>query len=155
MNLMQKLVTFSLDDGRFALHAAAVLRVIRAVEITPLPNAPEIVSGILNIQGQIVPVYDIRARFHLPTREVSLSDHLIIAATEKRNIALLVDSVDDVIETPEEKIVAAERILPELEYVQGVVKTQDGMILIHDLERFLSPGEERALEEAMGGIEPR
>ena len=74
---------------------------------------------------------------------------MIVAYTSKRTIALLVDSVSDVIEIPEEKIIASESILPELEYVEGVVKTEDGMILIHDLEQFLSLHEEKALNEAM------
>ncbi len=59
------------------------------------------------------------------------------------------DSVSDVIEISEEKIIAGEKILPGLEYVEGVVKTEDGMILIHDLEQFLSFQEEKALHEAM------
>jgi purine-binding chemotaxis protein CheW len=54
-----------------------------------------------------------------------------------------------VIEISEEKIIASESILPGLEYVEGVVKTEDGMILIHDLEQFLSLQEEKALHEAM------
>jgi purine-binding chemotaxis protein CheW len=64
----------------------------------------------------------------------------------------MVDSVDDVIETPEERIIDAEQILPELEYVEGVVKTQGGMVLIHDLERFLSLPEEKALDEALEAL---
>jgi purine-binding chemotaxis protein CheW len=80
---------------------------------------------------------------------MQLGNQLIIASTLKRTVALLVDSVNDVIEIPEEKIIAGEKILPGLEYVEGVVKTEDGMILIHDLEQFLSLQEEKALHEAM------
>jgi purine-binding chemotaxis protein CheW len=60
--------------------------------------------------------------------------------------------VNDVIEIPEEKIIAAEQILPELEYVEGVVKTEGGMVLIHDLEKFLSLPEQKALDEAMEAL---
>jgi len=152
MKRLRKLVTFSLDDRKFALYVSAVQRIIRVVEVTPLPKAPEIVVGIINLQGQVIPVFDIRMRFHLPAREVQLNDQLIIATTMKRTVALLVDSVDDVIEIPEEKIIAAEQILPELEYVEGIVKTQGGMVLIHDLEKFLSRHEEKALDEAMEAL---
>ena len=152
MKRLRKLVTFSLDDRKFALYVSAVQRIIRVVEVTPLPKAPEIVIGIINMQGQVIPVFDIRMRFHLPAREVQLNDQLIIASTTKRTVALLVDSVNDVIEIPEEKIIAAEQILPELEYVEGVVKTEGSMILIHDLERFLSLLEEKALDEAMEAL---
>ena len=152
MKRLRKLVTFSLDDRKFALYVSAVQRIVRVVEVTALPKAPEIVVGIINLQGQVIPVFDIRMRFHLPAREVQLNDQLIIASTTKRTVALLVDSVDDVIEIPEEKIIAAEQILPELAYVEGVMKTEDGMILIHDLERFLSLHEETALDEALEAL---
>jgi purine-binding chemotaxis protein CheW len=152
MKRLRKLVTFSLDDRKFALYVSAVQRIVRVVEVTALPKAPEIVSGIISMQGQVIPVFDIRMRFHLPAREVQLNDQLIIASTTKRTVALLVDSVNDVIEIPEEKIIAAEQILPELEYVEGVVKTEGGMVLIHDLETFLSRHEEKALDEAMEAL---
>ncbi|MDD2389783.1 MAG: chemotaxis protein CheW, partial [Desulfobacterales bacterium] len=74
--------------------------------------------------------------------------------TAKRTVALIVDSVDDVIEIPHERIIAAEQILPELEYVEGVMKSESGMILIHDLEQFLSLPEEKALGEAMEALNP-
>jgi purine-binding chemotaxis protein CheW len=152
MKRLRKLVTFSLDDRKFALYVSTVQRIIRVVEVTALPKAPEIVVGIINTQGQIIPVFDIRMRFHLPTREVQLNDQMIIATTAKRTVALMVDSVDDVIEIPGERIIAAEQILPELEYVEGVIKTEEGMVLIHDLEKFLSLPEEKTLNEAMEAL---
>jgi purine-binding chemotaxis protein CheW len=152
MKRLRKLVTFSLDDRKFALYVSAVQRIIRVVEVTALPKAPEIVVGIINMQGQVIPVFDIRIRFHLPVIEVRLNDQMIIASTTKRTVALIVDSVNDVIEIPAEKIIAAEQILPELEYVEGVVKTEGGMVLIHDLERFLSRHEEKALDEALEAL---
>ena len=152
MNRLNQLAIFHLDDGKFALFLSAVIRTIRVVEITSLPKAPEIVLGVINMHGRIIPVFDIRKRFHLPQREMQLCDQLIVASTSKRTVALLVDSVDDVKEIPEEKIFAAEQILPELEYVEGVMKTEDGMVLIHDLEKFLSLHEEKALDEALEAL---
>ena len=149
MNRLIRFVNFNLDDQKYALFLSAVVRIIRVVEITGLPKAPEIVLGVINMHGLIIPVFDIRKRFRLPQREMQLDDQLIIASTSKRTVALLVDSVSDVIEISEEKIIAGENILPGMEYVEGVVKTEDGMILIHDLEQFLSLQEEKALHEAM------
>jgi purine-binding chemotaxis protein CheW len=149
---LRKLVTFNLDDRKFALYVSAVQRMIRVVEVTALPKAPEIVVGIINLQGTVISVFDIRMRFRLPAREVRIDDQMIIATTAKRTVALLVDSVNGVIEIPEEEIIAAEQILPNLEYVEGVVKNEDGMILIHDLERFLSLPEEKILDEALEAL---
>jgi purine-binding chemotaxis protein CheW len=154
MNRLNRLVSFNLDDQKYALFLSAVIRIIRVVEITSLPKAPDIVLGVINMHGQIVPVLDIRKRFRLPQREIQLDNQLIIAQTSKRTVALLVDFVSDVVEISEEKIIAGEHILPGMEYVEGVVKTEDDMILIHDLEQFLSLQEEKALHESMEDLKP-
>jgi purine-binding chemotaxis protein CheW len=152
MNRLIRLVHFHLDDQKYALFLSAVIRIIRVVEITSLPKAPEIVAGIINLRGTFIPVFDIRRRFRLPPREAQLSDQMIIATTARRTVALSVDSVDDVTEIPEERITATEQILPELGYVEGVMKTEGGMVLIHDLEKFLSLPEEKTLGEAMEAL---
>lgn len=144
-----QLVIFSLDEQSYALHLAAVKRVVRLVEITPLPKAPEIVLGVVNVQGEIIPVVNIRKRFGLSERDMSLADQLIIAGTSKRTVALVVNSVISIIEYPEQDLISAEKILSGIEYVEGVVKFEDGIILIHNLDKFLSLNEERALDEAI------
>ena len=144
-----QLVLFALDEQRYALDLASVERAVRVVDVTPLPKAPSIVLGIVNVKGDVVPVYDLRRRFRLPEREIDLADQLMIATTSRQIVALVVDSVDGVIEVAEEELAAADKILPEIEYVQGVVKLPDGLVLIHDLDRFLSPEEERILDEAL------
>lgn len=149
MDSIQQLVVFHLDESRYALHLAAVERIVRVVEITPLPDAPEIVLGIVNVHGAIVPVVDVRKRFRLPVRESSLDDHLIIARTPSRTVGLVVDATSGVIERREAEIASPRGILPSMDYVEGVVKFKDGLILIHDLETFLSLAEEKALEQAI------
>ena len=143
------LVLFALDDQRFALALSSVERVVRVVDVTPLPSAPPIVLGVINVMGDVVPVYDLRRRFHLPEREIDLADQLMIATTSRQTVALLVDLVSGVLEVAEDEIASAEKILPEIEYVHGVVKLPDGLVLIHDLDRFLSPEEERRLDQAL------
>ena len=145
-----QLVVFTLDNHRYALHLAVVERAVRMVEITPLPKAPEIVSGVINLQGRIVPVLNIRKRFRLPERKTNLSDQLLIARTARRTVALVVDAVCGVSDHATQETVVAPTIVPGLEYVTGVVKLEDGMLFIHNLDRFLSLEEEEALETAIG-----
>jgi purine-binding chemotaxis protein CheW len=147
-----QLVLFTLDEQRYALDLAVVERAVRVVDVTPLPKAPPIVLGIINVNGDIVPVYDLRRRFRLPEREINLTDQLMIANTSRQTVALLVGGVDGVLEVAEEEIASAQEILPEIEYVHGVVKLQDGLVLIHDLDQFLSPEEERTLEGALNSV---
>jgi purine-binding chemotaxis protein CheW len=147
--LTHQLLVFTLDDQQFGLRLPAVERVERAVEITPLPEAPEIVLGVLNLRGRIIPVVDIRKRFRLPARALTLRDRLIVARTARRPVALLVDAVEGVVESSAAAVIAAAEILPGLAYVEGVVKLDDGALLIHDLDRFLSLEEDQALAAAI------
>ncbi|MBA3806643.1 MAG: purine-binding chemotaxis protein CheW [Acidobacteria bacterium] len=146
MSTLNQYVVFNLDEQFFALRLAAVERVIRSVGVTPLPGAPEIVSGAVNLQGRIVPVFNVRRRFGLPEGEMELSDQIIIARTHRRAVALLVDGVRGVHESPAEEV-KAEEILPGMKYVEGIMKLPDGIVLIHDLDKFLSLEEEKALDE--------
>ena len=145
------LVVFTIQDQRYALRLPAVERVVQAVELTPLPGAPEIVLGVFNLEGRVVPVVDVRRRFHLPRREVRLTDQLLVAHTASMSLGLLADRVDGLIEPEEHEIVQAEALLPGLRYVAGIATFADGLILIHDLATFLSLEEKRRLRDAMGG----
>ena len=142
-------VAFTLDEGHYALDLSAVERIIQTVEITLLPEAPDIVLGVINIHGKIIPVVNIRRRFRLSEKDIEPTNRLIIAHTLKRTVALVVDVVLGVIETPEDKVIKADTVLPGMDYVQGVVKMEDGMILIHDLNKFLSLEEEQTLDTAI------
>ena len=144
-----RLLVFRLEGRGYALSLAAVVRVVRAVEITELPKAPEIVLGVVNVGGAVVPVFDMRRRFRLPCREVQLTDQLIVAQTSRRTVVLLADCVMGLVEVPTEDIAMAPAIVPGIEQVQGIVKLPDGLVLIHDLESFLSLEEGRVLAEAM------
>lgn len=144
-----QLVVFALDEQRYALHLRVVERVVRVIEVTPLPNAPEIVIGVVNLQGRVIPALNIRKRFRLPDRGLNLSDQLIISKTSRRTVALVADSVSGVVERSANEVIGAGRILPGMEYVEGVAKLEDGMVFIHDLDRFLSLEEEDKLDDAV------
>lgn len=146
-----QIVIFTLDEPRCALYLSAVERVVRVVEITLLPKAPEIVMGIINFQGRVIPVIDVRKRFRLPAREMHLDDQFIIARASRRTVALAVDSVSGAHELEDGGIESVEQSLPFAEHIQGVAKTKDGIVLIYDLDKFLSLDEERALDEALSG----
>jgi purine-binding chemotaxis protein CheW len=144
-----ELVVFRLEGQRYALQLGAVERFVRAVEVTPLPGAPAIVLGAIDVGGSVLPVLSLRRRFGLPEREVGVEDQFLIARTSSRTVALVVDEALGVIDVPAEEVTAAGRIVPGLEQVQGIVTLGDGMVLIHDLETCLSLDEERALADAL------
>lgn len=146
---MEKLVVWTIGTQFYALPFALVERVVHAVEVTPLPDAPEIITGIINVQGTIVPVMNVRARLRQPLRPVRLSDQIVLARTSRRRVAFFVDEVTGLRDCSEHALVDADAIIPGMVHVAGIVKFSDGMILIHDLDSFLSIDEEQLLGEAL------
>lgn len=151
---MPTLVIFALDQGRYALPLERVERAVRMVEVTPLPKAPAIVRGVVNVQGRLVPVINLRRRFALPEREAALGDQLLIARSATLSLAMVVDAVIDVAECDARDYVASTSVVPGTDYVQGIAKLADGMVLIHDLDRFLSLDEAQSLDQALAADGP-
>src|SRR5712691_5994820 len=144
--MLNRLVAFILGEQRYALPLTTVQRVVRMVEVTPLPKAPEVVLGVIDFQGNIIPVMSMRKRFGLPEPETSLSDQLIVADTATRSVALVVNSVTGVLERTAEAVTDAEKIVPGAQYVEGMTRLEDNILFIHNLDHFLSKKEERQLE---------
>ena len=128
---------------------AAVDRIVRAVHVTALPLRPDIVLGAIDVEGRVLPVFNIRRRFRLPERTVDPSDHFLIARAAQRTVVLVIDAAQGVFERPVTAMIHAASIAPDLEHLEGVIQFEDGLVLIHDLEHFLSPAETQQLDEAM------
>lgn len=144
-----RLVLVAINGQTYALHLEAVERVLRMVEVTPLPGAPAAVEGVINIQGQVVPVVSIRRRLGLAQRDVALTDSLAVVRTRSRRLAIIAESVLGVLESPADAVVSAGDLAQGVRHIEGVLKTSDGLVLIHDLERFFSPAEEQSLALAL------
>ncbi len=142
-------MVFSLDAGRYAIPLAAAERVVRAVEVTPLPAAPALVLGVIDVGGRVLPVFDTHARLGLPQRSIEPADHFLIARTSERTVVLVIDVAQGLIEQPADALVEAGLIAQGIEHIRGVISLEDGLVLIHDLEQFLSATESRALDEAL------
>ena len=149
MRSESQLVTFLLDGQYYALYLSAIERVIPSIEITTLPGAPDIILGIINVHGRIIPVVNIRKRFGLPGRNLFHTDHFIIADAAGRSVAIITDKVSDTIEYSLDSVIPGDAITPDLEYIDGVVKLKDGLVLIHNLKRFLALPERQALDQVL------
>jgi purine-binding chemotaxis protein CheW len=145
-----EVLVFELAGRRYGLPTADVREVLPALTIVPLPRAPAVVEGIINLRGVVVPVLGIRSRFHLPPRELAVSDHLIVAQLGDRPLALRVDRVTELIRLDSADIEDA-RGLPGVEYVAWVAKRSEDLVLIHDLRTFLSRTEAAELAAALPG----
>ena len=149
---MNQLVAFTIEGRCFAVLLGIVERVVGVVEITPLSNAPETILGVINFHGEIIPVMSIRKKLGLPEREIKLNDNLIIARASKRKVALLVDNIMGMLEGSEEELTPIEAVLPEVHCTERFGKLRDGIILMHNLDEFLSEPEEKILDKALDRI---
>lgn len=143
------LLTFTVDRWHCALPLAVVERSYHAVAVNPLPGAPEKVMGVVNVHGTLHPVIDLRRCLGLPPEPLSPAKHMILGHASRRSVVLIADQVAGVQECAEEDIASAESVLPDLPYISGVARLPDGLMLIHDLDRFLSLDEEAALDRAL------
>ncbi len=146
-------MVFSLQEQRYAVDLAVVDRVLPAGELIRVPKAPAVISGLLNVHGEVVPVVDLRRRFSLAVREMTVNDKLILARAGSRTVALLVDAVMEITDGAGGAPIPADHIVPGLEYIEGVLALEDGTILIHDLQACLSLEEKAQLDEAMRSVD--
>jgi purine-binding chemotaxis protein CheW len=150
-----QVLLFEVERRVLALHVGAVREVVRAVSITPLPMAPRVVEGIINYRGTLVPVLDIRGRFGLPPVPLEPDQHFLIVQAAGRLVALRVDRAQDVLEVDAATIEAAEGVVPGAAHVVGLAGHPSGVVVIQDVDHFLSLHESAEVEAALARAEVR
>ena len=138
MSKKENFLIFTLSDLRCALPLASIVRILRVVEISHVPRAPEIVMGLVNVHGLVVPVLNIRKLFRLPEIEITLNDQLVLVQSATCLVAIVVDGTGGVVEYPAGDITQPEELHPGIPYLEGVAKQQEGIILIYNLDRLIS-----------------
>src|SRR5688500_10662273 len=117
MNDGDQIIVFRLDEALLGLRLESVDRVISAGEVVPLPHAPDIVVGVVNVAGEIVPVVNVRRRFGMSDRIITPSDQFILTTAGRRRVAIVVDQVLGVTLTQERFWSPAAAIAPATEYI--------------------------------------
>lgn len=141
---------FQLDRNDYALPVASVREIVRATAIVPLPKAPLVIEGVINLRGEIVPVLDLRARFGAPRRSVHPDEHFIVLRAGERTIALRADQATGLRAVDDAQVRPIEAVVANTEYVAGLATLPDGVLLIADPEAFLSEAESAILNAALG-----
>jgi purine-binding chemotaxis protein CheW len=150
-----RLVTFRLGDDLFAAPIEAVERVLRYQLPRTVPNLPPWIGGVIEYGERIVPVIDLRRRFELPPMAMTGSMRLLVLNTDGEWCAVLVDAVLDV-----RTVHAAELVPPpplfrglSAEYLRGVIRRDDRLVIVLDSERLLTASERLVLVSAVDGDE--
>lgn len=143
------LLVFEIGGRTLALPSSCVVEIVRAVAVTPLPKAPAIVEGVINVRGAVVPVIDVRARLGAPPRPIAASDHFVLARAGDRLVALHVDQAQHLRAIDRAQVTPGERVGWGAEHLSGVAVLPNGLVVILDLETFLTADEARGLDHEL------
>lgn len=143
-----QIVTFFLGQEEFGVDILLVQEIIRPAPVTEVPNTPRFVEGVINLRGKVVPVIDLRKRLNIPTIDADKATRIIIIELEKRITGFVVDSVSKVITVPAGSVQSAPDMIMsgvESEYITGVSRIDDRLIILLDFSKILTAGEQKQL----------
>lgn len=149
--LDKQLQIVGLRIGRetLGLPISLVREIVRVPEITQVPNAPDHIEGVINLRGKIIAVVDLSKRFGEPAIERNSKSRIVVVELEDRLVGLLVNSASEVLRLSPSEIEPPQNVFPneDMNYVTGVGKLQDRLIILLDLSRILQRVELRRLNE--------
>jgi purine-binding chemotaxis protein CheW len=139
----QQLVVFRLGEDFFAMLISNVNEIIRLQKITPVPKAPPFVEGVTNLRGRVIPVIDLRKRFGVAPQVDGQSGRIIVVEQDGRLLGMMVDAVDEVLTVPASAIEEVDQMVVSVdaEFLSGIVRLEDRLIILLDQERVLNAGE--------------
>ena len=149
-----QLVIFQLGGEEFGVEIMQVQEIIRMPEITRIPQSPEYVEGVINLRGKIIVVINLDTRFDLNSKELDDDSRIIIVEVGENVVGMVVDSVSEVLRLATSSVEAAPEIISskiKADYLKGVGKLDDRLLILLDLERVLSE-EELSQVAAVGEI---
>ena len=146
-----QLVTFRLGEDVFAADIFAVERVLRYQTPTPIPNVPAWIDGVADYQKHVVPVINLRRRLEMPEVPVRPETRLLVFQVEGEWIAAVVDAVLEVVTAAPEEIAPPPALFRGLaaEYLRGVVRRKERLVIFLDAARLLTSTERLQLQAAL------
>ncbi len=144
---IRQLVTFSIGEEEFGIDILKVQEIIRMVAITKVPKAPSFVEGVINLRGKVIPVIDLRKRFGMSSREHDKDTRIMVIEICSMIVGFVVDAVSEVLRIPQDTIEPPPPVVAGIEsdYISGVGKLADRLLILLDLDRLLSTDEMREL----------
>ncbi len=142
-----QLVTFRLGNEEFSVDILKVQEIIRLMELTRVPKAPEFIEGVINLRGKVIPVMDLRKRFCMPAAEDTSEARIIVVELANTTVGFRVDGVSEVLRLPADTVEPPPTMVSgvETEYIRGVGKLDDRLIILLDVEKVLTEKDHAAL----------
>jgi len=145
-----QLVSFEVGQEEFAIEILAVQEIIRMMPITRVPQSPPAVEGVINLLGQVTPVVDLRKRFALESREHNNDSRIVVVEVDGRVLGFIVDRVNEVLRVSSSIVepVTALTSGVDSDYVRGVGKMEDRLLILLDIERLFNASRLEAVDQA-------
>jgi chemotaxis signal transduction protein len=143
-----------LVEERMALPLGSVLEVLPAMDTSVLPGGPPVVSGVVNLRGEPVPLLSLRARLGLPAVECHPDHHVVVCLVGGRRVALWVDRAESVTSLDPRTVVASDGVVAS-RHLGGVAMLPDGVLFVFDLQSFLDADEILQIEAALAAFKER
>jgi len=145
-----QIVNFKVGREQFGVPVESVHEIVRVSEITPVPEMPLFVEGIINLRGRIVTVISLSKRMKIEGSVRTKSSRILIVEVDGMVIGLMVDAVMEILRLPEEMIERAPDLASDIgaEYISGVGKLPDRLIILIDLQRILRASEMGRLHQS-------
>jgi purine-binding chemotaxis protein CheW len=137
-----QLVSFKVGNEEFGLDILKVQEIIRLRELTRVPNMPDFVDGVINLRGKVIPVIGLRRRMGIPAGEDDKRTRIVVAEVNGKVLGFVVDEVSEVLRIPEANFEPPPKLgQVEREYVQGIGKIDERLLILIDLSPLLSDRE--------------
>lgn len=144
-----KQVIFKLGSEEYGMDISLVSGIENYTKIVPIPNAPVYIIGILNLRGNVIPIYSLRKKFRMEEVSGTAATQLLITNCRGTLIGYKVDSVVEIIEIEENLVQAAPPIIrsAETSYIKGITERKGQLVILLDIENILSEQEREAVKE--------
>jgi purine-binding chemotaxis protein CheW len=145
-----QIVGFRIGNETYGVRIGSVREIVRVPEITTVPNSQELIEGVINLRGKIIPVMDLRKRFGAAATQPDKKNRILVVELENKLLGLIVSAASEVLKIPPSDIEAPGSVFAEGEssYVTGVGKLKGRLIILLDIARLLRQPEFKKLEEA-------
>ncbi len=145
-----QLVGFQLGNEEYGIDILKVQEINRVTDITKIPQSPDFVEGVINLRGNIIPIIDLRKRFHMPEREHDRQTRIVVGEIDDRTVGFIVDAVSEVIRLPVNTVEPPPPIVSggKAEYIKGVGKLENRLLMLLDIDKILTGSEKERLFEA-------
>ena len=142
-----QLVGFKIAEEEYAVDILMVQEIIRMMQVTKVPNAPDFVDGVVNLRGRIIPVIDLRSKLGLPKKEVDKDKRIIVVEVSGKTVGFIVDAVTEVLRIPASITEPPPDLITNVnsEFIKAVGKLEDRLLILIDLEKILSSNEKLEL----------